>query len=507
MSTSYIEAMLAGTDFPLRIGSADAFARTRAFLQKADFNDVAVCCALSIEHMDDLGKATWDKLDSLPAALRWCIDVFLRTVLTAEAEARAICGEATLDAMIELSLLRPAKYQSGSLVCPVWLYPVDGFVVASDLKADPDSDVYVERDDIVFPAIDSGTIRFLRLMPDAPGGAALDLCGGCGIGALHQSRTAHIALTSDITPRSAMYAAFNIALNNVSATSLCGDLFEPVRGQQFDVITAHPPFVPSINEHVIYRDGGDRGEDVTRRTIEGLPTYLRPGGTAMVLCAGNDTNTGTFEQRALAWLGAAASEFEIVFGMQRAISLDSIVESARRRKQQPLDERGAAELNARLIAQETRQLAYGALVMHRHQRPVAAEPIRVPMALMAHIDDFRRLMAWRQQNRRADFAQRFAAARPRLSPRLQCNARYIVDDGQLVSDEFIFSAQGGMPWTLRAELWMVPLLSGIDGRRTVTEIYKATRAANGLPDGYELTDFTRLLNLMVERGFLDVPPA
>lgn len=486
------------------MGSSDAFSRARDFLQNAEFNDLTTCRALSIQHMGALGHATWDELDSLPEALRWCINVFLRTALTKAAEARAICGEAALESMLQLNLLRPAKYDRDSLVCPAWLYPVDGFIVASDLKADPDGDPYLERDDVVFPANDEGTIRFLRLMPDAPGGTALDLCGGCGIGALHQSRTARVAVTSDITPRAASYADFNIALNGAAATSLRSDLYEEVGGGQFDVITAHPPFVPSAKAHVIYRDGGDTGEDITRRIIEGLPTYLRPGGAAVILCAGNDNCTGNFEERAFSWLGDSGPEFEIVFGMQRAISLESVVESARRQAQRPISEQDAMELHARLLKHKVRQLAYGMLLFQRHKGRIDAKPIRVPMAITAEMDEFRKLLTWRSQTRRADFTQWFRTARPRLASRLQCNARYTVEEGRLVSDEFIFNVQGGIPWTHRAEIWMVPLLSGIDGSRTVLELYETMCEENSLPEHYNIDEFARKLSEIVERGFLEV---
>jgi 16S rRNA G1207 methylase RsmC len=74
---------------------------------------------------------------------------------------------------------------------------------------DPDGEAYHPRGDAVFPALDVGTSMFLRLLPAAPGGEALDLCGGCCIGALHLSRTVKRAVTADITDRSAYFADFN----------------------------------------------------------------------------------------------------------------------------------------------------------------------------------------------------------------------------------------------------------------------------------------------------------
>src|SRR5262249_6287171 len=163
----------------------------------------------------------------------------------------------------------------------------------------------------VFPAIYPGTLRFLRLLPDVHGGDALDLCGGTGIGALRLSRTAQVAVTADLTQRSAFFAGFNARLNGARVTSLCGDLYSPVHGRRLAVITAHPPFVPAIGDTMVYRDGGPTGEEVTRRVVEGLPSHLLPGGDCVILCVARDTEDQTFEQRASDWLGDTKDEFEI----------------------------------------------------------------------------------------------------------------------------------------------------------------------------------------------------
>src|SRR6185369_4257091 len=132
---------------------------------------------------------------------------------------------------------------------------------------------------VVFPAIYAGTLRFLRLLPQGRDLETLDLCGGSGIGALHFSRTVRAAATADITERAALFAEFNARLNEAAVSSFCGDLYSPLSGRKFDVISAHPPFVPATGQNMVYRDGGNTGEEITRRIVEGLPTHLRAGGT------------------------------------------------------------------------------------------------------------------------------------------------------------------------------------------------------------------------------------
>ena len=493
------------TGFPLRLARPDTFSRVREFFCRAEFSDATLCRALGMGDMSELGRVRWDAipLDSLSEPLRWCIRVFVRGLSAAEPESRVVCGEETFAALLALGLLLPAKKEPGAVVCPVWLYPADGFVVVSDRTSDPDGDPYTPPEDVVFPAIYTGTLRFLRLLPEAGGGEALDLCGGSGIGALHFSRTARAAATADLTERSAFFAEFNASLNGASVSSLCGDLYAPVLGRQFDVISVHPPFVPATGSNMVYRDGGDTGEEVTRRTVEGLPTYLRPGGTCVILCVARDTEAQTFEQRAHEWLGAAGGEFDVLFGLEKILSVEEVVESMRKRGQQ-ISEETCQQLYVRLRSLGTRQFVYGALFIRRYEAPVAQPPFRIGLTTKGRAADFERLFAWRRHCRKPGLSEWLKQSRPRFAPRLQLTARHVVQDGELVPVEFVFSIADGLEAALRPDVWIVPLLARLNGTRSVQEVFAAAHAADELPPGFKLDDFAELVRRMIERGFLQV---
>ena len=165
---------------PLTLGSDAQFARARDFLTSHGFADGKLCPALGMRDMSDLGSVRWDELmtDKLPAGLGWCLQVFVRGVAVPDAECRAHCDEEAFSAFISLGLLRPAENVPGALLCPVWLYPVDGFLIASDRRDLPEYSSSQPAEDVVFPAIYAGTLRFLALLPGTKSGDALDLCGG-----------------------------------------------------------------------------------------------------------------------------------------------------------------------------------------------------------------------------------------------------------------------------------------------------------------------------------------
>jgi SAM-dependent methyltransferase len=538
------------TGFPIRLGSSAQFACIRDFFRRSYFNDTTLCRLLEMDDMSDLGRVVWEKfefgnssekgvgsggvapppLDLLPLeqdntepskprgttpgdkpeavgcspALGWCMAVFLRGLRFDENRSRAICGEEVFSAMMEMALLNRSTKGSGTVFSPVWVYPADGFVLVSDRRDNPEADTYTPPPDVVFPAIYAGTLRFLRLLPNV-NGDVLDLCGGSGIGALHLARNAVSAATADVTERSALYADFNVRLNGFAVASLCGDLYEPVLGKQFDLISAHPPFVPATGPSMIYRDGGDAGEDITRRVIEGLPQHLRPGGLCVLLCVARDTEEETFERRARSWLGAVAPNFDLVFGVEKFMTLEGVVDSMRRRSQE-MTGAEAHQLLSRLRQLGTRQFAYGALFVQRFAQPVTDSPLRIRITAQANAADFERLLAWRVRRRHPDFNEWLAASRPRLAGALELTARHVVQDGSLVPAEFVFSISSGLENALRPDAWLVPLIARLQGNQSVREVFEQARHADDLPAGFALEDFSRLVEVMIERGLLEFVP-
>jgi len=490
---------------PLHPGSPAEFTVVREFFRQADFQDATLCRVLSLGDMSDLGRVQWANagLESLAPSLRWCLQTFVRGLSSAEDEARAICGDAVFAAFHSLGLLRPSEKTPANCVCPVWVYPAAGFVIVTDRRDDPEGGELVPAEDIVFPAIYAGTLRFLQLLPEARGGDALDLCGGSGIGALQLARTARTAATADLTRRSALFAEFNSRLNGVDMQSLCGDLYAPVEGRQFDLIAAHPPFVPSMRTDMVYRDGGETGEEITRRVIKGLPAHLRPGGTCMILCVARDTKEQALEHRVREWLGSAADEFDIIFGLEKILSVEEVIDSLRKRGQQ-IAEAGARQLQERLHSLGTSQFVYGAIFIRRGHESAAKEPCRVRLTLAGAAPDFEHLLQWRRFCRQPGFPEWLAAARPRLSPALRFTIRHAVHEGSLTPVDFVFEIEAGFHAALRLDGWVVPLIAQLEGGKAVNEVYSAAMKEEKLPAGFKLEDFLELVRGMIDRGFLSV---
>ncbi len=111
----------------------------------------------------------------------------------------------------------------------------------------------------------------------------LDLGTGSGVGAIFAARFARHVVATDINPEAVRCARINILLNHLDhkIDVRQGDVFEPARGEIFDLILFNPPFYKGRPRDAL--DFAWRGEDVIERFAHDLRTYLSSNGFALLL--------------------------------------------------------------------------------------------------------------------------------------------------------------------------------------------------------------------------------
>lgn len=111
----------------------------------------------------------------------------------------------------------------------------------------------------------------------------LDMGTGSGVCAVFAALHARRVVAVDINPAAVRCAAINTLLNGLDHKIEVrhGDLFEPVRGERFDLVLFNPPFIRGKPRDA--RDSAWRSTDVAERFAAGLAAHLKPGGTALVL--------------------------------------------------------------------------------------------------------------------------------------------------------------------------------------------------------------------------------
>lgn len=503
---------------PLRLGGAEDFALVGSLLKDAHFDEATILRLLKIEEMADLSSVRPDQIDldgSATATLSLLIRLFLFSECVERREVEGLIDSTTLGSLRQLDVLRTGVFEltggvsSEAYYSPVFLYPVADLLIASDRHNNPDGSPFTQPPDIVFPAINGGTLLFLKVISKSPARNVLDLCSGTGVAALMLSNHVERVLTSDLTARATHFARFNRLLNrryNVEVVQ--GDLYDAVEGQTFDRIVAHPPYVPSLSHDTIYRDGGETGETLVRRIIEGLPRFLRPGGTYYSISVGLDTREGKFEERARQWLGPARDEFDVIFAFvdekspeqfatERAVLTGSV---------DPLEIARWGEIFSSVGA---RSLVYGATVIHRRQNGAVVgglAPLTTRRRLGKQVDgsDFERALRLHRWRIKPAAMQELADARPRLAPRLKLKVTHVVKDGALVPAEYLLESEKPFPVATRIDPWIAPLIAELDGEKPLSELYRAAAESSMLPGGFALSDLLELVATLIERGYIEV---
>ena len=160
------------------------------------------------------------------------------------------------------------------------LVPHDELLIASDHAGA--AEAYADH----VPGVHRPSVALAHLTVRGDGERALDLCTGNGIQAILLAAHAERVVATDVNVRALAYAAFNAALNGVgNVETRPGSFFEPVEGEQFDLVVANPPYVVSPESAYLFRDGGMSGDAVSEHVVRGTPAALAPGAFASVLIA------------------------------------------------------------------------------------------------------------------------------------------------------------------------------------------------------------------------------
>ena len=225
----------------------------------------------------------------------------LRAALPCES-VRGLLGPSLYVRLLGLGLMR----EEGSRVSSaVDIFCSGGMFFATDHRYMLKKGDRLEEDPVMYIGMDSHGL--VQTAPREACDSLLDLCCGSGVQGLVGSRYATRVVGVDLNPRAIRFARFNAQLNGVENwEARLGSLYSVVEGETFDVILGNPPFVPSPETGLKFRDGGNNGETILREIVEHADSHLREGGR---LCIVTDlVDIGTYESRLRQWWGGESLE-------------------------------------------------------------------------------------------------------------------------------------------------------------------------------------------------------
>ena len=173
----------------------------------------------------------------------------------------------------------------------------------------------------------------------------------------------------DLNPRALRMAKLNAQLNGVRDLEfLEGDLFDPVRGRQFDLIICNPPFIIGPEQIHLHSQSELPLDRLCEHIVRAAPVFMREGGYCQLLCnwvqrAGEDWRArlqAWFDGSGCdAWILHSHSEDAADYAFKRIANVESSAEQREKR------------LNAWMSYYETERVeavGFGMITMRRSIR-------------------------------------------------------------------------------------------------------------------------------------------
>jgi SAM-dependent methyltransferase len=499
-----VSAIPVGSRFaapPLDVGEAE-FAAARGVFEAARYRYGALCERLGVQRLYEykmpsaaelLARPVNDALDAMHRLFGVGLYLERETV-------ERFFGSEGRTALCAVGLLAADADRPEADFATAMVIPFLDTLTANDRFCSPIGKAIEQPADAVYPALFDNTYNFVTRIPETPCEALLDLGTGSGPAAICQARFAREVWATDITPRSVHFAEFNRRLNGCgNVRTLAGDLYEPVRGLTFDRIVCQPPYVAVAEDRITFRDGGQDGEQVFRRIVEGLPEYLRAGGNFYALLMASDREGESFEQRIRKWLGERAPEFDVLVGSDIALDPMEFLLSAQ--KIPP-----AEKEYRRFLYEEnkTRAVIYGSVVIRRHAEPRPAVTVRTALGKCVRGADLDFLLDWNGATAAPGGTEMLLGARPRLGRHFELAVTHRVRDGRLAPEEFELRTAGPYVSKGRTPAWAAQVVAECDGSRTWGERFQSLQSAGRIPPGLTREEFARMLTVLVSTGALEI---
>jgi hypothetical protein len=492
-----------------RLGTAAEFAAVRGIFAEAGFDYANVCRYLGVEHIYKFRPHMIPALLEQPLsdALAMLVRIFVVGYSLEEADIQRILGAASMDALRALELLHSDAASPNLWFSPVLILPVPGAVIACDRYSGPDgSDLAVPPADVVYLPVFEGTMAFVARLPEIPCDAMLEIGTGAGSAAIRSAPYARRVWATDITRRAVHFAAFNCGLAGAgNVRVLEGDLYRPVEGLTFDRIASHPPYVPAKKSKTIFREGGEDGEQIARRIVEGLPQYLRCGGEFWGRWMGANRKNERFEQRLRKWLGAAENQFDIAIAVDSVQTPQESIATSIAHGNTTIDE--LTFFRDLWKGTDTETLVHASVLIRRHDGSRQALTVSCQTGDGFEGRHLQWLLEWQVATHGPGGLDTILATRPRLSPFCRLHANYSVHEGQLVPDEFVLESVGPLKGRCKCPQWLVAMASECDGSRTVSELFDRLQAGGQLPPEAGLPEFAGMLAALVASCVLLPSPA
>jgi len=495
------------------LGGSGQFGELQGFFRSVDYSDDFICRRFSLERAEDF-EIDRNKRAPLPdhgSGADVLVSLFLAGEAIDAAAADRFLGPGKLELLEGMGLLQRVP-KTGLCYATVALYPIGGLFIASDRWSSYDGSQYSGPEDIVYPAFIPNTRLFLRHLPEKLGGTFLDLCGGTGVAALLAAgRGSEYAWSGDISARSTRFAEFNRELNGIpNFRAVTSDLYKSFENCRFDFISAHPPYVPTLQPKWIFFSGGRDGEEITRRIVEGLPERLSDAGLFMALTMGTDRADRPFEQRIREWLGPEQKDFDVALLVRKELDPQDF---ALRANRETIRSREETELWRKLFHDlEVASLIYGFICIQRRSGAHRTFTVRRQASPLSPRSPWEWLLLWESEVCGGRLSRLILDSPLLASQRTEFAITHRLQQGFWNPSSYRLQIEYPFLMECLAQPWMAHMISLCDGQAAGRKVLSALIENGVLPKTTPEDEFALAAASLVSGGFIEVegfrpPPA
>ncbi len=420
------------------------------------------------------------------------LETLARLFLLQEPAGREMAGRAleplTVEEGVEAGLLR---LQGDEVTAAVQLGAQGNLLAAADWPAEAGAD----RLEVMEIGATSRLLAQVTIRRSV--GRTLDLGTGCGVQAFLAAAHSGEVVGVDANPRAVRYAAANARLNGIANVVFReGNLFDPVRGESFDLIVCNPPFVIGPRSDFLHSDGGMPGDELCQAIVRATPAYLREGGVCQLLCNWAQQRGEDWRQRLEGWFAGSGCDVWVL----HAQTLDAAEYASDRVAERAEGPEEAARRFDDWMAYFDRAgieaVGYGILTLRRSGRE----------ATWTRIDSLPELVgacgeAIARRFERRDFLEAHADDRKLLRARLRVAPELRWELLQAPSREGWSLVQSrlrlaeGLAVAGDAEVSLADFLGRCDGKRPLDELL-------GKPAGAQLAARLQVVRQLIQAGYL-----
>jgi hypothetical protein len=397
------------------------------------------------------------------------------------------------------------RIDGGFVVAGIKVLPFQDLLLAFDL----DRRLFSARAPDYVMGIGSSSLTLANLTVRRPARLALDLGTGCGIQALMAARHSDRVIAVDRNPRAVQLAAFNAKLSALSNVEcLEGDLFEPVKGQTFDLIISNPPFVISPEMRYIYRDSGMEADQICRKIVREAPGFLREGGYCHILCNWAEYPGQDWRERLAGWFDGTGCDVWVMRSETRNAATYASTWIRHTERQEP--EQYAQSFEEWMNYYERQGIeavSAGLITMRRssdQRNWFRAED--GPEKMLGPCGDYIvRGFELRDFLETVSEDSMLLKTRFRICPDVLLERQSRPSPEGWVERSALLRLEKGLTYTGQVDPYMANLIIGCHGQRSLGELLADMAASLGVETAHIQEAFCGIVRRLIEQGFL-LPP-